>query len=491
MDFMEIALLITRLLLAFVFALAGAAKLADRAGSRQAIVDFGLPSSLASPLSILLPLCELAVAAALIPAATAWWGAMGALALLLLFVVGIGLNLARGHKPDCHCFGQIHSTPAGWKTLARNGILAAIVGFVVWEGKGGAGPSAVGWLGALSTAQLVALVMGLVVVGFLAAQWWVVVHLLRQNGRLLMRLEALEGSVAQGGGAASSSNNGVLASGLAVGTQAPPFSLSGLYGETLTLEALLSHDKPLMLLFTDPNCGPCNALLPEIGRWQEEYPEKLAIALISRGDTEENRTKTSEHGVGHVLLQRNWEVADAYQVKGTPSAVLVTPDRKVGSPVAVGPEAIRDLVRHLAKPQPPIPVTKKVGELAPEVNLEDLEGNGVKLEDFRGEKVLVLFWNPGCGFCQQMLPDLKEWEENPPEGAPNLLVISAGTKEANEAMGLSSPVVLDQQFSAGRAFDVAGTPSAVLVDEEGRIASEVAVGGPAVLELASIGRIGS
>jgi len=55
-----------------------------------------------------------------------------------------------------------------------------------------------------------------------------------------------------------------------------------------------------------------------------------------------------------------------------------------------------------------------------------------------------------------MLPKLKEWEENPPEGAPNLLVISVGTEEANEAMGLSSPVVLDQQFSVGRAFGAVG-----------------------------------
>ena len=53
-------------------------------------------------------------------------------------------------------------------------------------------------------------------------------------------------------------------------------------------------------------------------------------------------------------------------------------------------------------------------------------------------KTLVLFWNPGgCGFCQQMLPDLKEWGANPPEGAPNLLVGSAGTAEANKEMGLN------------------------------------------------------
>jgi hypothetical protein len=48
--------------------------------------------------------------------------------------------------------------------------------------------------------------------------------------------------------------------------------------------------------------------------------------------------------------------------------------------------------------------------------------------------------------------------------------------------------VLDQSFSIGSAFGASGTPSAVLVDEAGKIASEVAVGAPAVLELAGAGR---
>ena len=110
---MNIALLLGRLLLALVFAVAGTAKLSDREGSRQAIVDFGVPSAIAAPLGLVLPLAELTVAATLLPASTAWWGALGALALLALFVVGISINLARGRKPDCHCFGQLHSAPAG------------------------------------------------------------------------------------------------------------------------------------------------------------------------------------------------------------------------------------------------------------------------------------------------------------------------------------------------------------------------------------------
>jgi uncharacterized membrane protein YphA (DoxX/SURF4 family) len=129
---MAIALLLARLLLALVFAVAGAAKLADREGSRGAVVDFGVPSALAAPLGLLLPLAELAVAATLLPASTAKWGALGALALLSVFVVGISINLARGRTPECHCFGQLHSAPVGWKTLARNVLLTIHPEFITF-----------------------------------------------------------------------------------------------------------------------------------------------------------------------------------------------------------------------------------------------------------------------------------------------------------------------------------------------------------------------
>jgi thiol-disulfide isomerase/thioredoxin/uncharacterized membrane protein YphA (DoxX/SURF4 family) len=517
---MDAALLMARLVLAAIFILAGVAKLSDIKGSKQTIIEFGLPAVLASPLALLLPLAELGVAAALIAASSAWWGAFGALGLLLLFVVGISINLARGKKPNCHCFGQLHSAPAGGKTLARNGVLAAIAGFVVWEGyEGGTGPSAISWLGTLSTAQLLSLLGGVLVLALLAGQWWFLVHLLRQNGRLLVRLEAVEASLATGGSVLGPSQNGTPghqeAEGLPVGSEAPNFSLSGLYGESLTLDALRSSGKPLMMLFTDPGCGPCNALLPEVGRWQEEHAQKLTLSLVSRGEVEENKTKAQEHALKNVLLQKDWEVSESYEVRGTPSAVLISPAGKVAHPVAGGAEGIRGLLSYAVgegaqlpmqphQPQtegqpcpncgkvhaaaPTVPAAREIGEPAPEVKLADLEGTTVELKDFKGQETLVLFWNPGCGFCQQMLPEIKQWEENRPEGAPKLLFVSAGTEEANRDMKLSSKVVLDQQFAAGRAFGASGTPSAVLVDAEGKIASEVAVGAPAVLGLAGASR---
>jgi peroxiredoxin len=270
----------------------------------------------------------------------------------------------------------------------------------------------------------------------------------------------------------------------------------------VTLDALRALGKPVVLLFSDPGCGPCTALLPEVARWQRDLASKLVVALISRGDPEANRQKVTEYGLTHVLQQQDREVAEAYQAYGTPGAVLVRPDGTIGSPLAEGADAIRALITRAinlpvlnalpmaapthgngaiaASSQPAGP---KVGEPAPAFTLPDLEGKDIALADFRGNPSLVLFWNPDCGFCQSMLKDLKAWEARRPSETPQLLVVSTGTMEANKAMGLRSPVVLDQDFNIGHQFGADGTPMAILVDAEGKIASELAEGAPDVLRL--------
>src|SRR5262245_18134513 len=153
---MDAALVIARVVLAAVFLTAGLAKLADREGSRQAMRDFGVPAPLAGPLGTLLPVVELAVAAALVFPDPAWAGALAAGVLLLVFVQTIAVNLARGRRPDCHCFGQLHSAPAGWSTLLRNLALALVASFVVIAGADDVGPGPAD----LSVAALVAIGAG-------------------------------------------------------------------------------------------------------------------------------------------------------------------------------------------------------------------------------------------------------------------------------------------------------------------------------------------
>jgi hypothetical protein len=150
-------LVIARLVLAAVFVVAGAAKLADRNGARQSFEGFGVPERIARPGAVLLPLAEIGVAVSLLADGTAAWGALAGLLLLLGFVGRISRSMARGEAHDCHCFGQLHSEPVGWRTLGRNALLAALAGFVAVAGWNDAG-SATGWVGDLSDAATVALV---------------------------------------------------------------------------------------------------------------------------------------------------------------------------------------------------------------------------------------------------------------------------------------------------------------------------------------------
>jgi peroxiredoxin/uncharacterized membrane protein YphA (DoxX/SURF4 family) len=474
---MSVILLLARLLLATVFAVAGIAKLLDRAGSRKSAGDFGVPAFLAKPLAFVLPLVELACAVALLRGGWAWFGASGALAMLSVFMAAIAVNLARGRAPDCHCFGQLHSSPVGWTTLGRNAVLAGLAALIVWQGAGHAGADLGEWLQNSSRPEIAVLGLAITVAALTAFVLLMLVQLLRQNGRLLLRLEAIEAKL---GATAAPPPQG-----LPVGSVAPGFSLAGLDGETMTLDMLRERGTPLLLFFTEPGCGACDGALPEVARWQREHAGRLSVVPITRGDVHVNRAKRRAHNLQDVLLQTDREVSQAYRAEATPSAVVIK-EGLIHNPVAVGIDAIRALVVGATLP-PPL----KKGDRVPSLKLRDLNGGAMDFAMLRGRRTLLLFWNPSCGFCHAMLGDVKEWERNRPNDAPELLVISTGSPAANRAQGFRSRVLLDPKSGANQIFGAWGTPSALIVDEDGRVASEVGAGASAVFALAGAVLAGS
>lgn len=119
-----------------MFAVAAAAKVLDRDGARQAVTGFGVPRPLVRPVAAVLPVAEAAVAVALVDARSAVPGAVAALVLLVMFIAGIAIALARGKQPDCRCFGALHSAAVGRKTIARDAALAAAAAVVAIDGPG-------------------------------------------------------------------------------------------------------------------------------------------------------------------------------------------------------------------------------------------------------------------------------------------------------------------------------------------------------------------
>ncbi|MGI9037052.1 MAG: peroxiredoxin family protein [Pyrinomonadaceae bacterium] len=64
-----------------------------------------------------------------------------------------------------------------------------------------------------------------------------------------------------------------------------------------------------------------------------------------------------------------------------------------------------------------------------------------------------------------------------------MLLVSSGDAEANKELNLQSPVILDDKREIAEKLGMSGTPSAVLIDENGKIVSEVAVGAPQIWTL--------
>src|SRR4029079_2697172 len=115
----------------------------------------------------------------------------------------------------------------------------------------------------------------------------------------------------------------------------------------------------------------------------------------------------------------------------------------------------------------------------------ELDGGKVALGDrlARDRETAIVFWNPGCGFCRSMHEELRALEERQANGAPALLVMSTGDVDAIREEGFKSPVLLDPDFSGAEAFEANGTPMAVRVGPDARVATATAVGAADVLAL--------
>ncbi|MDQ3061819.1 MAG: TlpA family protein disulfide reductase [Acidobacteriota bacterium] len=480
---MEIILLLIRLILVAIFALAGIGKLLDRDGSEKAIKDFGVPDILAKPFSVLLPFAEILIAILLLFIQTSWLGAIGGFLLLLTFSGGMLFQMAKGNAPDCHCFGQIHSERVSAKSLIRNGIFGIMAFFLILSGKDNQGLSVFASSNN-SEGNFMSFIIGLATVGLLAAVVFYLKKISEQQTQIIRRMEILELTALGGGREIERENLAHPDDGLPIGAPAPDFVLPDTNGRDVSLKNLLMQAKPILFFFISPTCNPCAALLPEIERWQAELKGKLNFVFVSNGKVKENLDKLAGDGFKQILLQKDKEVALLFGAEWTPTAVLINTDGTVASRTAVGDKAIRELL-EMVKTQIDDPdvllianggETNSLGKFLPEFSQTDVFERNITSEDLRGKKTLVTFWSTTCGYCTEMLDDLREWDKSKGVDEPNLLLLSEGDAEPHRDLNLQSPIILDKDRKISDELGMSGTPSAVLINENGKIVSETAIG---------------
>ncbi|HSI88839.1 MAG TPA: MauE/DoxX family redox-associated membrane protein [Pyrinomonadaceae bacterium] len=486
---MEILFILIRLFLFAVFALAATGKIVDPAGTRKAATDFGVPASLAGIVAVLLPIAELTFGVMLLFAPAAWWGAIGAASLLGIFTAGMTYQAAKGNEPDCHCFGQLHSEPVGKTSIIRNVAFLLLALAVIYVGpvfQAELMPAYGSGLG------LSAMLITVVIAVFTALHY--LQGISATQTQLMRRIEMLE--ILGGDGSPEERNDaGNPSDALPIGAHFPDFQLADTRGRIVAFDHLLARAKPVLFFFVGPTCGPCRELFPEIESWKAELDGKVTFMMISSGTADENIDK---FGDADVLLQKNKELGEKAFAKWTPTALLVNADGTVASHPAVGDRAIRELALKVkaasfnGKPAYfPNPLAKplKIGKSVPDIELETLDGGRIGPDFFRGRRTLVFFWSLSCPHCRTMIDEIKAWETERTESDPQILIFSDGDPEVHREFGLRSPIVLDANYKRAVQYGMSGTPSGILIDENGKIATEIAIGSPNLWAL--IGRSSS
>jgi hypothetical protein len=118
--------------------------------------------------------------------------------------------------------------------------------------------------------------------------------------------------------------------------------------------------------------------------------------------------------------------------------------------------------------------------------LPDLDGRPFTLDELlaRGRPAALVFSDPGCGACVELLPVVARAERD--RSDLTIALIMTGDVMQNrlhlEGSGLAT-VLLADQHQLSTAYAVKAMPAALLIDLDGRIASPLAVGGPRLEEL--------
>ena len=91
-------------------------------------------------------------------------------------------------------------------------------------------------------------------------------------------------------------------------------------------------------------------MLPAVAAAQADV-QGVPVAVISTGEVAANRTRAGEHGIGQVLLQESFEVAEQYRVFGAPGAVLLDAAGRIASERVEGAAAVGDLLAAISPPR--------------------------------------------------------------------------------------------------------------------------------------------
>lgn len=119
----------------------------------------------------------------------------------------------------------------------------------------------------------------------------------------------------------------------------------------------------------------------------------------------------------------------------------------------------------------------KIGQQAPEFELKMLNGQTVKLSDYRGKTIMLNFWATWCPPCREEMPHMQQFYSEYEKDGVVILGVNATSTEISvpvvdswlKEWGITFPVVLDEQGEVINRYRVNSYPATFVIDRDGVI----------------------
>ncbi|WP_173916415.1 TlpA disulfide reductase family protein [Halobacillus sp. Marseille-Q1614] len=124
-----------------------------------------------------------------------------------------------------------------------------------------------------------------------------------------------------------------------------------------------------------------------------------------------------------------------------------------------------------------------IGDRAPDVELETMEGETAKLSDLRGKKVILNFWATWCPPCKEEMPEMEKFHKEYGDEVEIIAVNVTGSENEPEDVykyvtnnKYTFDVWMDYQLEANDAYHVISIPTTYFIGTDGRIQQPHKVG---------------
>ncbi len=328
--FFDFLILILQVLVGGLLLVGGGSKFLRTADTANTIAALGFPS-LSRAGSILLPAVEVVIGFELVSAAHALVAADASVLLFAVFTVVIVRALLTGKEVPCNCFGILSSSATmSWITALRSSMLAAIMAATLLKTPTYSRTDLFSFVTAYlahNTLQLLCAVALLILSLQLGQSWFFFRNALPSGTKNARRDTSAR---------------------IGIGNLTPNFICSTIRGARREWYDLL-HSGRTLVVFTNSKCRACHTLRgsPQF----REATSQLQVIFVNQGTPTEVLTFSGGPDA-EIIQQQNVELAAAFGVRSTPSAVVMAADGVLVSHVVEGPSAILDLLAYNERAQP-------------------------------------------------------------------------------------------------------------------------------------------